>query len=70
MKSISATHAAMFFVCIAFAVSGCHGIGTSSTALPAQAVQSQAVPYIGDVFYESEKVLAALPASEPMPNGF
>lgn len=70
-----ATHAAMFFVCIAFSVSGCHEIGSPSMALPAkavgdQAMQAQAAPYIGDVFSEAEKVLAALPPSEPMPNGY
>jgi len=75
MKSISATHAAMFFVCTAFAVSACHEIGSPSMASPARtagdpAAQGQATLYIGDAFSEAEKVLAALPASEPMPNGY
>ena len=75
MKPISATHAAMFFVCIAFAVSGCHELGSPSMALPAKAVadqvsQGQPAPYIGDVFSEAQKVLAALPPGEPMPNGY
>ena len=73
MKSISATHAAMFFVCIAFAASACHEIG--SPVSPAQAMgdpaaQGQPALYIGDAFSEAEKVLAALPPSEPMPNGY
>lgn len=75
MKPISATRAAMFFVCIAFAVSGCHELGSPSMVLPAKAVvdqfaQGPAGAYIGDVFSEAEKVLAALPPSEPMPNGY
>ena len=73
MKSISAAHAANFLVGIAFAVSGCHEIG--SPVSPAKAVgdpvaQGQPAAYIGDLFSEAEKVLAALPPSEPMPNGY
>ena len=73
MKSISGTHAAMFFVCIAFAVSGCRDLGSPSMALPAKAIGDQMaqglpVAYIGDVFSEVEKALATLPRGEPEPN--
>ena len=75
MKSISATHAAVLSVCIVFAASGCRELGGPSMVLPGKAVgdpvaQGQAVAYIGDVFSEAQKVLAALPPSEPMPDGY
>lgn len=76
MKSIGGTHAAMFVACIAFAVSGCHELGSPSVVLPAKAVghqlaQGEPGAYIGDVFSEVQKALAALPRNEPdlMPYG-
>lgn len=73
MKSISATYAAMFSVSMAFVASGCHELGSPPVVLPAKAAgdqvaQGQPVAYIGDVFSEAEKALAALPRGEPEPN--
>lgn len=75
MKSIRGTHAAMC-VCIAFVASGCHELGSPSVVLPAKAVghqlaQGEPGAYIGDVFSEVQKALAALPRNEPdlMPYG-
>lgn len=66
----------MSLVCIAFAVSGCHELGSPSMVLPAKAMgdqvaQGQPVAYIGEVFSDAQKALAALPRNEPdlMPYG-
>ena len=60
---------ASIFFCLAIAASGCHEMNSQSMELLSKAVVAndadEKPAYIGDIFSEVQKALAALPRSEP-----